>query len=300
MPKQSPKSRLERAAVRLRGGSDFERSIYVTLRKALAPRVTATRRNAVRASAHDGFEIPRDKGFALIPPGRFPEADEVAREAIARFETLGPEALEREKQRKQFMIPIVEQSELGRESALMRLATRPDVLSAVTKYLGMAPLLTNLNVYVSKSSERELMSSQLFHCDADDTAQIKVFVLCSEVGEQNGPLMIMDAETSRELRRKVGYRYRSRVEDEEARAALGDFELTAVTGEPGTVCFVDTSRCFHYGSRVSGQGEPRVAAMIQYLTPHSFMLPRAAADGAPFRSLAREDDPRLTKLALGA
>jgi hypothetical protein len=301
MPKTKDRSPLERATVRLRGGSDLERSLYVKARMALAPRTTLTRTRAARNGAAAGVVIPEDKGFAIFPPGRFPEADQVAADAAARLADIGgADAIVRDSKRKQFMIPIVEQSELDRESALMRLALREDVLQGVSTYLGSAPLLTNLNVYVSRSTDRELMSSQLFHCDADDTRQIKIFVLGNEVTDDGGPLMLMDATKSAELRKRVGYSYRDRVTDEEAEKALdGEPALTAVTGPPGTTCFVDTSRCFHFGSRVSEEAPPRLAAMIQYLTPFSFMLPRNITSKAPFRAEVRTGDSRLQQLALG-
>ena len=55
---------------------------------------------------------------------------------------------------------------------------------------------------------------------------------------------------------------------------------------PGTVCFVDTTQCFHFGSRVESGTAPRLVTMIQYLTPSSFMLPRDHRHGSPFRHLA--------------
>jgi hypothetical protein len=301
MAKAQQKSRIERAKVRVRGGSDRERAIYVGVRKALAPRMTLTRAQAARAGDPAELEIPADKGYLILPPGALPEAAEVVADATTRFEESGgAEGIKRDRKRKQFMIPIVGQTDLTRESPIVRLALRDDVLAAASAYLGSAPLLSSANVYVSKSSERELMSSQLFHCDADDTKQVKIFVLCSEVTEANGPLKILDAADSALLRGKLGYRYRDRVTDEEARAAIGERPLVSLTGAPGTVCFVDTSRCFHYGSRVEGEAAPRLAAMAQFLTPHSFMLPRDVRSEAPFRRLAGADERRLQTLALGA
>ena len=215
------------------------------------------------------------------------------------LEAVDVDTLARDRKRKQFMIPIVAQADLTRESPIMRLALRDDVLAAVSVYLGCAPVLSSANVYVSKSSERELISSQLFHCDADDIKQIKIFVLCSQVTEQNGPLKILDAADSTRLRRKLRYRYRDRVSDDAVRNAIGTRPLISLTGAPGTVCFVDTSRCFHYGSRVDGKAAPRVAAMAQFLTPYSFMMPRDVRSRAPFRELAYADERRLQSLALG-
>jgi len=298
MPKAHHKSPLERAKLRLRGGSDRERALYVGMRKALAPRTTRVRVRAARAEHTDGIQIPEDRGYAILRPGVVADADEVVSYAQERLATTDIGVLSRKG--KQFMLPLVEQSALDRESPLLRLALRRDVLAGVASYLGTVPLLTNINLYLSRSTNRELISSQLFHCDADDTRQVKVFVLCSEVTPENGPLMIMDAADSEDLRERVGYRYKDRVTDEQADAACGALELVPVQGATGTVCLVDTSRCFHYGSRVDNEASPRLAAMLQYLTPHSFMLPRDPSRNAPFKGLASPDDPELVRLVLGA
>jgi hypothetical protein len=174
------------------------------------------------------------------------------------------------------------------------------VLDAVTSYLGVVPLLSSINVYYSKAVERELISSQLLHCDGDDTRQIKVFILCTDVDEGNGPLMIMDAETSSGLRRRLHYAYRNRVTDELARETLGGLPLEPVLGVAGTTCFVDTSRCFHYGSRVESDEEARLVTIVQYLTPYSFMLPRDYRAGARYRGLADDSSTRREQLVLGA
>jgi hypothetical protein len=73
-----------------------------------------------------------------------------------------------------------------------------------------------------------------------------------------------------------------------------------VEGEPGTSCFVDTSRCFPYGSRVDAHAEARLVAIIQYLTPYSFMLPRDYRGAARYRHLAVDGSSRLEQLVLGA
>jgi hypothetical protein len=63
--------------------------------------------------------------------------------------------------------------------------------------------------------------------------------------------------------------------------------------------FVDTSRCFHFGSRVAPGATPRLAAMIQYQTPYSFMLPAAAETAAPFRRLVNPSLSPIQRLVLG-
>jgi hypothetical protein len=199
------------------------------------------------------------------------------------------------------MLPLLRPEDVRRDDPLARFALRPDVLQTVSSYLGVVPLLASVNVYRSEPATRErFVSSQLLHCDGDDTRQIKIFVLCGAVDESNGPLMILDAAQSKTLRDRVSYEYRNRVEDEEARRVMGELDLVPVVGEPGTTCVVDTSRCFHFGSRVGPDAEARLVAIVQYLTPYSFMLPRNFRSRAPYRHLASGSGDRLERLVLGA
>jgi hypothetical protein len=297
---RAPETLMQRVARSARVRSDRERMLYVATRKALNPVATVTRRVAARKAPAPPFEIPRAVGYTIFPAGRFPEAAEVAAAARELAEHTTPEQFD--KANKDFMVPLLKPAELAPESPFVRFALREDVLAAVTAYLGVAPILSSINVYYSVPQKRDkLVSSQLFHCDGDDTTQIKVFVLCSEVHDDNGPTRFLDAERSQRIRRAVNYQYGKRVTDEQAAGALGgEPELVSVVGEPGTVCFADTSRCFHYGSRVERDAAPRLAAIFQYLTPFSFMLPLDPRKKAPFRHLAASGDGQLRSLVLGA
>lgn len=289
----------ERVSRNARRGSDRRRGLYVAARRLVAPRRATVRTVAAwRSAAGAGFAIPADCGFVVYGPEHFQETREIVEVARRRFAEVDADTIR--ERGKQFMVPILDQASLTRESPLVRFALRDDVLSAVAAYLRVAPILASIDVYYSRSVERELMSSQLLHCDGDDTRQIKIFVLSTRVDSTTGPLMIMDADQSDALRRKVGYEYHNRVTDEEARAAMGELDLTALEGEPGTTCLVDTSRCFHYGSRLETPDEGRLVAMIQYLTPYSFVLPRDYRSAAPYRHLVTDASGRLERLALGA
>jgi hypothetical protein len=288
----------ERVSKNARMGSDRKRGLYVAARRLAAPGRAAVRTVAARRIAEAGLAIPADAGYAVVGPDRFPESREIVEVATRRLAEVDPETIR--ERGKPFMVPILEQATLTRDSPLVRLALGDDVLRAVTAYLRVAPILSSIDAYYSRAVDRELMSSQLLHCDGDDTRQTKIFVLCTRVDASSGPLTIMRSDQSEALRRKLGYEYRNRVTDEDARAAVGEFDLAALQGEPGTTCLVDTSRCFHYGSRVESRDEGRLVAMIQYLTPYSFMLPRDYRRGAPYRHLANGTSSRLERLVLGA
>ncbi len=279
---------------RIRG--DRVRKPASAARRLAAPIAWATRRPG---STSPRFEIPEDRGFALFPPGTFPEAEGVVARAQDAFAAFDKQAVT--DPNKDFFSPIVDVSTFTRDHPLVRLALNPDILDSVTHYLRCVPLIQDIMVRWSPAVAREAFrSSQLFHLDGEDTRQIKIFVLCSEVGPENGPLQLMDAVTSARVRDALGYQYRSRVTDEQVREILGEAKLTPVVGAPGTVGLVDPSRCFHFGSRVTQGADPRLVANVQYLRPFAFTLPRSVRRAAKFASLADPGNGRRERQVLGA
>ena len=241
-------------------------------------------------------------GFRLFPAGTFAEADELADEAarLLTDATGEPAAVRRQgKGRKRFLINLLDASTLTADHAAVRLSLRPDLLDAVVSYMGTVPVLRSIQIFYSGTLEEEPTSSQLYHCDADDTRQVKIFVLCSEVGTANGPLTILDAARSATVRRATGYQFNQRLTDDQVDQVLGGPARPAeVVGGPGTTCLVDTSRCFHYGSRVIPGAAPRLVTMIQYLSPHAFVLPGDYRSGAAVTAPSATGLSRLQRAVL--
>jgi hypothetical protein len=282
--------------------SESERRVFERMRQALNLPTIVARRAAARAIAADAsFVIDHNRGYAVFPPDRFPEAREIvtATAGLGHNVDLSRPGLSK-KARSGFMVPMVDTATLTLESPMLRLALRPDVIAAVSSYLGMVPVIAYLQVFYSEANTDEARSSQLFHCDADATKQIKIFVLCSEVTAANGPLTLLDASTSRSVRNRLGYHFGGKIKDKRLAGIVDESDHRPIVGPPGTVCFVDTTQCFHFGSRVESGTAPRLVTMIQYLTPSSFMLPRDHRDGSPFRHLATPRMSRVQRMVLGA
>jgi len=275
------------------------RRIYFNARRASRFLRDAPRRSILATLSRTDVDIPPQAGFVVARPGRFPETAAIvneARAALARYDAATPPA---GKNRKRFLQNVLDASTLTLDSAILRLALRGDVLSSVSRYLGVVPLLTTISVFHSDTVAGDPTSSQLYHCDGDDVTQIKIFVYCTDVDAPSGPLTLLDAATTREVQRRTGYWYRHRLTDEQVQAAVGTPQEHVILGPTGTTVFVDTSRCFHFGSRVAAGAPPRLAAMIQYQTPYSFMLPAAAETAAPFRRLVNPSLSPLQRLVLG-
>jgi hypothetical protein len=280
--------------------SDRVRRMYVNTRKAMRFFRDAPRRSALRDLSPNGLAIPHDEGFLVQHAGSFSEIPAIvddARAALVRYDQSGPPE---GNNRKRFLLNVLDSRTLTVESAVVRFALRTDVLAAVATYLGVVPFLGTISVFHSDTVEGVPTSSQLHHCDGDDVTQVKIFIYCSDVDQRSGPLTILGAAKSDRVRRATGYHFRQRLTDTQVQDVVGVGSETAILGPAGTLVFVDTSRCFHFGSRVERDAPPRLVTMIQYQTPYSFMLPASAQDSLPFRRLSHEALSPVQRLVLGA
>jgi hypothetical protein len=274
------------------------RQVYHTWRRVERFFRDADRRRALGQLPPTTLRIPHERGFLVIPPGAFAESNNIvgeAKQVLSSFDVAAPPA---GKNRKRFLQNVLDASSLTHDSAIIRFALRQDVLAAVSEYLRIVPFLTSIQVFHSDTVDDVPTSSQLYHCDGDDVTQVKVFIYCSDVNEESGPLTVLDADATAEVQRSTSYRYRQRLTDDEVERVLGA-RHHAILGPEGTTAFVDTSRCFHFGSRVGRDAPPRLAAMIQYQTPYSFMLPADVESVLPFRRLVTPGMTALQRLVLG-
>lgn len=246
--------------------------------------------------------IARDKGFALFAPGTFDEIGEIVTAA-------GQIVAERESGMAPGNKDFLQQGYLDTaclpdDSPFLRFPLREDVIAAVSAYLGVVPVLAKMDVWKSDNSPSQHHASQLYHCDWDDTTQLKVFVYASDVDAASGPLTLMEAQASDTLRSSIGYTYGRkgyRVSDDTANKTVGTASQHEITGPAGTAVFADTSRCFHFGSRVQSGGKPRIVGFYQFVTPTSFLFPPAGYSGnAPYSQLVASSCDELQKLVLGA
>jgi hypothetical protein len=284
-------------AFRVKGAS--VRRVYFNARRAERFLRDAPRRAAMRTLPATSNTIDRERGFQVSPPGRFAETASIVAEARAALDRFNGTAPASGKNRKRFLQNVLDPSHLAATSAIVRFALRDDVLATVSGYLGTVPFLTTIAVFHSDTVEGDPTSSQLHHCDGDDVTQVKIFVYCTDVDDRSGPLTVLDAATTARIQRHTGYQFRQRLADEQVRSLTGDSLGHAIVGPAGTTVFVDTSRCFHFGSRVARDAPARLVVMIQYQTPYSFMLPTSAQATLPFRRLIAPPLGRLQRLVLG-
>jgi hypothetical protein len=282
----------------VRRGSVEERRRHVLDRRSAASPAERERHRLARDLAPDPrYAIEERAGFTTIAAGDVEAGPEVVAASRRLIAALGDTGIP--DSRKAHLTTNLLSGDLDLASPFMRLALDERILSAVSAYLGVVPVLKAVDVWHSRHLPGVPHSSQLFHLDSADTTQVKLFLHCSDVDAASGPLTVLAASSSKKLARRLDYRLgHSRVTDEQVEATIGAGREAVLTGPAGTIHLVDTSRCFHFGSRL-GEGAPaRTVAVAQYLTPYAFVFQRSYRDEAPYRHLARGGS-RLQRLALG-
>ncbi len=283
----------------IRDGTQPARRVYVAARRASSLVRDWGRYRAVRGLPDGPLSIRPDAAFLVVPPGSFsliPDVVASARGALARFDTNSPEG---GRKGKRFLVNVLPDTAHSLDSPIVRFALQPDVLGVVSRYLGLVPILTAVRVFHSDTTEGVPTSSQLFHVDADDITQVKIFVYCGDVDERSGPLTIVDAAATGRLQKRLKFRAGGRLSDGDVLGS-GDGVAHPIVGPAGTIVFVDTSRCLHFGSRVAPDAPARLVVMLQYSTPYSFMVPGRYQDAAPLRHLIASSSTPLQRLVLGA
>ena len=160
--------------------------------------------------------------------------------------------------------------EIDVSSYLYEFAKSPEILVPVIRYLGMFPVLYNIAIYWSPNDTVYSSSSQSIHRDGEATRSMKVFLYATDVDESSGPLCVLSAENSKIFESITGFSL-GRKSDSEFEKIFGENCFESLTGPEGTCIFIDTNRCYHFGSRKGGK--PRIVGVLHYLSPVSPMYP---------------------------
>ncbi len=269
------------------------------------------------------LRIDPAKGFLITDPGRFPEVEEMINHARTVVSSTSLEATGR----KQYLVSgLLDQQSLDLDSPYIRFILRDDVISAVSSYLGVVPIVPRVDILYSPNESTDTTGSQLYHCDWDANEMVKVFVYVSDVDDHCGPLTLVQADASKRVRDRLKYSFHSRrsvreraegrlrrvigstrgpypsnrVRDEDMRALIESNEEHKLKGPAGTVIFADTCNCFHFGSRPVAPSSPRTVILIEFLTPLAFSLPLDLKKAATFNRLGNSQLTRAQQMVLGS
>jgi hypothetical protein len=217
-----------------------------------------------------------EDGWLLDPSRSLPYLDELIEEAEIVIAERGgrPPPL----RAKPFILDIAKPEHLDRFPSFLNFALSAPVLKIVSDYLGYVPMLSATmppGLRLTESSSKydpgaggPYRESQLYHLDHHDSPLVYIIVLLRDVTSESGPFTFLPAAASERAARKLNYRKRGapyRVTDEEIYSVVNKNESIQLMHPKGTVLFLDSSRCFHYGSRDCAI--PRYQMMYAFVSP---------------------------------
>lgn len=221
-----------------------------------------------------GIEI--DEGFALDESRSLPHLERLLDEMDEVIEERGGRNWNAHRP---FLQDILGADGVVRYPSLLDFATSSEVVAPIARHFGYVPHLSQENfpppVRVMESTtkfdpqpEGPYRSSQLWHRDQHSSPTFYVIVLLRETTSQSGPLHYLSKSTSERVAAALRYGSRRaphRVSDEVMDSHVDPQEVRTLCGPPGTVLFIDSSQCFHFGSR--NAVKPRYQVQYSFISP---------------------------------
>jgi len=182
-----------------------------------------------------------------------------------------------------------------------------EVLAVAMDYLKTVPIFSKTlppgvrfmesNIKLDPDAELPPRDSQLYHIDFYDSPMVYVLVLLEDVTMECGPWTFLPASVTDRVAKKIGYREKGwgyRVEDRDIRPHIDANEEIIFAHPKGTVLFIDSSQCFHFGSR--NAVVPRYMMMYGLTSPCRRDFSMAYMN--PFEYPIKPGDSRLRRMVL--
>tara|TARA_Y100001968_G_scaffold329445_1_gene378799 strand:+ start:578 stop:1540 length:963 start_codon:yes stop_codon:yes gene_type:complete len=263
------------------------------------------------SSLSTDFRIKDEEGYLVIPPFSISDIEESVAYAEEIFlehhkQIMDEDPEHSKKYRKKnapfYVLPITKsEHDLNLNSPFMRLAMNSKILSIVSDYMGMMPIISSIGLWYSPNKQEKLeSSSREFHLDHADVRQVKIFIAVDDIDKDTGPLLLVNSTNTSKVVSSINYNLRAenkRVDDEVIEDILGSNQINPMVGKSGSLIFADTSRCFHAGSRKASK--PRKIISIQYLSPYAFQYPLRGINNVAKYSKYAIGKSTLLKLILG-
>ncbi len=216
----------------------------------------------------DGFVLDTSQSLPFLDD-LIREMDEVIDErGLQKWEDLG----------KPYLQNILPEDAAERYASLLDFGTSSRVIAAVAPTFGFIPHFSASlprGIRLQESSNLHdptptapWRDSQNWHRDYHTEPTFYVITLIREVTDECGPLHYVSASVSERVSQAYDYRSRQcsyRITDEQFFAVVDPGEVQKLVGPPGTTLFIDSSACFHMGSR--NPVVPRYQTQYAYSSP---------------------------------
>jgi hypothetical protein len=164
------------------------------------------------------------------------------------------------------------------DHAFVSLAIHPHALAIANGYLRMRSTLRALDLWLTEPTPGPAVQTQLWHRDADDVVNVKMFVYFTDVTRAAGPLCYARGTHPLGPRRELPeHDEQGRSTDEQVERVAPTSEWVLCEGKPGTVVFADTCG---YHKQLKPDGDERLLLVAHYVSGTPFVPPALELTGA--------------------
>jgi phytanoyl-CoA dioxygenase PhyH len=159
----------------------------------------------------------------------------------------------------------------------VKIALHPNVLAVANGYLRMRSHLRALELWLTRPTPGAAVQTQLWHRDADDVMNVKLFVYFTDVTRPAGPLTYAPRTHPTGDRREVPEHdeHRRSTDDQMARIVPAD-KWRILEGGPGTIVLADTCG---YHKQLKPESEQRVKLVAHYVSGTPYVAPAISLEG---------------------
>jgi len=250
--------------------------------------------------------VQMQDGWALDTSGSLPHLDRVLEDSEKIIAERGGARKSEVGKYRSYFQDVWTPADLEKYPSFLDFTTSSDVLAPVADYLKCVPTLSTTLPSGIRFVESNAAfddqpgrphDSQLYHIDYYSLPNVYVLVLLRDTARENGPWTFLPRGVSQRISKKLNYwtkQHGYRLSDEQVHAEADRKEVIEFCGRRGDVLFIESSGCFHYGSRNSVQ--PRFQLMLGYLGVCRTDFSEAIMPWKVYP--IRETDSRLRKMVL--
>lgn len=167
-----------------------------------------------------------------------------------------------------FLTKLIEGA-LDAGDPFVRLVLHPNALAVANSYLGISSTLRAVDLWLTHPTPGDAVQTQLWHRDADDVMNVKMFVYFTDVRREAGPLCYAPNTHPMGAHRRVPEQdEQGRSNDEQLEQVVPRSEWILCEGRPGTVVFADTCG---YHKQLKPESDERLLLVSHYVSGTPFV-----------------------------
>jgi hypothetical protein len=172
------------------------------------------------------------------------------------------------------------------DDPFVRIALYPAVLNVTNGYLKLRSTLRALELWHTRPTPGSAIQTQLWHRDADDVMNVKLFLYFTDVRVPAGPLTYAPRTHPLGDRRTVPeHDEHRRSRDDQMARVVPESDWRILEGAPGTIVFADTCG---YHKQLKPESDERVKLVAHYVSGTPYVEPALELRGVDERALSDE------------